>query len=388
MACPRLVVIGASAGGLEAVRQVLGGLGPDFPAAILIVIHTGADATGSLITVLGRATRMPVEMASDGQPIEPGHVYLPPPDFHLLLDDDRIALSRGPRQHGFRPAVDPLFISAADGCRGQVIGVILSGALGDGTLGLTAVKRAGGLAIVQNPGEAAFPSMPLTALKSVEVDYVESAGQIAARLAELVRRPVRRTPRHAALLPSAGLTSPGLTPNGGKSHARGRSRTSELTALICPNCGGPLWESTSDGVIEYACHVGHRFSPDALRELEADQLDRALWTAVRALKEDAILHKRMAEHADEHGMAALAAGWHDRARIAETNAVALRKIVEVIAPPTTINPAAHAADTAAAAERRPRSDRARRRKKDESPNAGNVGTRKRASARRRGSNRR
>lgn len=341
MACPRLVVIGASAGGLEAVREVLSGLGPDFPAAVLIVIHTGSDGT-TLPAVLGRSTPLPVAIGRDGERLARGRVYVPPPNCHLMVDGERLALTRGPRQHGFRPAVDPLFISAASSCRGNVIGVVLSGALDDGALGLMAIKRSGGIAVVQNPEEAAFPSMPLTALKSVEVDYVLPAAEIAPRLLELSRAAIRRP-----VPPAGGLAASGDRGEGGRTPVKAPRR--ELTALVCPSCGGALWESREQGVDEYLCHVGHHFSPAALRTLQLDQLDHVLWSAVRALHEDSMLRKRMAQHAEERGMRALAREWHAQARAAEANVDELRRLIErVELPAMTPLPVLGAADGRAA----------------------------------------
>ncbi len=353
MECPRLVVIGASAGGLEAVRTVLSTLRPDFPAAIVVVIHTSPDGTSALASVLGRSTVLPVTIARDGEPIRPRHVYVPPRDCHILVDHDRIALSRGPRQHGFRPAVDPLFVSAATSCRASVIGVVLSGGLGDGTLGLMAIKRSGGTAVVQNPEEAAVPSMPLTALRTVEVDHVLAAKDIAARLVEIANRPrpvVNARPA-AGSAPRPAL--PGSIEEGtGPVHLP----KGQLTPFTCPSCGGALWEDRQAGLARFACHVGHEFSPEALQALETDQLDRALWSAVRALQEDALLRKRMAAHAEERGMDTLAAQWHAQAEAAEGNARELRRVAEAIPAPTPAD-AVPERQPPAKRERRPRTRR-------------------------------
>src|SRR5262245_28310684 len=167
-----IVVIGGSAGGITALETVLAGLSREIPAALFVVVHTGPGSTGALPSMLRKVSRLPVEFPDSGQGFEQGQVYVAPPDNHLLLNDGQIQVLHGPRENGFRPAVDPLFRSAAASYGPRVVGVILSGALDDGTFGLLAIKKAGGTAIVQHPNEAAFPNMPLSAIQNVEVDHI------------------------------------------------------------------------------------------------------------------------------------------------------------------------------------------------------------------------
>jgi hypothetical protein len=186
--CPKVVVIGASAGGLEAVLSLVRELPGDFPAALFVVIHSGHGGPNMLPTLIGRQTHLRVVVPVSGERISPGHIYVAPRDCHLLIDDSTVRVTHGPPQHGFRPAVDPLFVTAAKCYGDSAAGIILSGALNDGTAGLLAIKRAGGIALVQRPDEATFASMPLSALKNVAVDAILPAGGMARYLTELFAR--------------------------------------------------------------------------------------------------------------------------------------------------------------------------------------------------------
>ena len=185
---PRVVVIGASAGGLDALRTIVSGLPADFPTPICIVVHTSAQSPGLIDSIIARAGPLPAVVASDHERLRPGHVYLAPADRHLLIEPGVVRLSRGPREHRFRPAIDPLFRSAAQVFGPAAVGVILSGSLDDGTAGLSIIKRLGGIAIVQDPNDALFPSMPASALRHVLVDYCVPLSDIASILVEVTQR--------------------------------------------------------------------------------------------------------------------------------------------------------------------------------------------------------
>jgi two-component system chemotaxis response regulator CheB len=182
-----VIVVGASAGGVEALRSVVGGLPPDLPAAVLVVLHVPVGGAGALAAILKRAGSLPADTAADGEDLRPGRIYVAPPDHHLMVVPDRVVLSRGARENGHRPAIDPLFRSAATAFGPRVVGVILSGALDDGTAGLAAIVANGGAAIVQDPHDALHSSMPLSAIEYVRVDHVAAAAQIGALLALLTR---------------------------------------------------------------------------------------------------------------------------------------------------------------------------------------------------------
>jgi two-component system, chemotaxis family, protein-glutamate methylesterase/glutaminase len=243
-----LVVVGASAGGLPALRTILGDLPAELPMAVLAVVHSSPDNPGGLAEVLNRHSTYPVTYAQDGAEISYGHVYVAPPDFHLTTDDGRLAVRRGPRENRFRPAVDPLFRSAAESHGERVIAIVLSGSLDDGTHGLAVVKSHGGVAIVQSEEDALVPHMPVSAANAVAVDHVIPASQMAAVVAGLVGKPHRVARRGkeggSRRRRAAGDPPPPSDP------------TRVPTVFACPDCGGALRELEDHGRLRYRCHVG------------------------------------------------------------------------------------------------------------------------------------
>lgn len=190
----RIVVIGASAGGVEALKQLVSGLPSDFPAPILVVLHIPSHGTSVLPAILSHAGSLPAVHPRAKELLMKGQIYIAPPDKHLLVKRGYLILTKGPRENGHRPAVDPLFLTAARSYGPQVIGVILSGALDDGTVGLAAIKNEKGVAIVQDPEDAIYPGMPQSAIENVEVDYVLPLVEIAPLLVRLAHEPVEEYP--------------------------------------------------------------------------------------------------------------------------------------------------------------------------------------------------
>jgi two-component system, chemotaxis family, protein-glutamate methylesterase/glutaminase len=284
---PSLVIgIGASAGGVDALRAVIGQLPADFDAAVCVVLHLPAGGKSLLAPILARETVLETAVAVDGEPVVPGRIYVAPADRHLLVEDGRIVLSRGPKENGVRPAVDATLRGLAYGYGPRAAAVILSGALGDGSAGAAAVAGAGGTVLVQEPTEAVVPSMPESALRAVAGRAtVLGADDIGAALAALVAG--RRGIREDVAMPPAPPQPSASVPQGAP------------TALSCPECRGPLWEATHGGVTRYRCRVGHAYSEDALVAAQADGVEAALWTAVEVLEERADLLGRVAHrHAD------------------------------------------------------------------------------------------
>ncbi|HKR78698.1 MAG TPA: chemotaxis protein CheB [Nitrospira sp.] len=267
-----IVVIGASAGGVEALEKVVAGLPSDFPATVCVVVHVQASIPSRLPEILRRVGSLPAVHPRDGSPIRKAQIYVAPPDRHLLIDDGQIQLSPGPKENRSRPAINPLFRSAAIAYGPRVIGVLLSGALDDGTAGLWEIKQRGGTTVVQDPREARHPDMPRNALEHVPIDHVVSVRGIAPLLAQLVGKTLNT---HATEEEDMKAFQP--------------------TLLTCPECRGPITESGQSTVKEYRCRVGHRYSPETYVEAEAETRERTLWAAVLALEEAADVMKEIVE---------------------------------------------------------------------------------------------
>jgi two-component system chemotaxis response regulator CheB len=298
-----IVLIGGSAGGLEALERLMPTLPGDLPAAVFVVIHLPADSKSALTLILGRKTTLPVDVARDGDAIERGRVYVAPPDHHVLIEDGHVRLSKGPRENGNRPAIDPLFRTAARVYGPRVLAVVLSGNLGDGSIGLRAVASHGGLTVVQDPEDALYPSMPTNAIEGDQPDHVVRASEIGALIA--------RYAVEAAPLPLESA----------------EERSERPAAMSCPECGGPLFEFREGGAQGYACRVGHSFSPQGLFAEQADALESALWTAIRVLEERCDLATGLAERLEARDANAGAARFRANAEDARRQADAIRAVV-------------------------------------------------------------
>lgn len=313
---PRVIGVGASAGGLEAVGTLLAGLPASLPAAVLVVIHQSDAGPGRLAELLDRRTRLPVRAARDGEPLAAGGVHVAAPGHHLLVEKHTLRVTRGPRENGYRPAVDPLFRSLALQVGPRAIGVVLSGMLDDGAAGLLEIVRHGGAAVVQDPDDAAFDGMPAAALRQVPGAAVAPVAQLPDALVALLARPalgvVRTNERLAGEVEVAlGHRDTGSEPS------------REPAGLSCPDCGGPLYETGEPHLLRYRCRVGHAWSQESLRAGQAAAAERALETALRALEEKAALHHRIGRNAEARGSSRLA----DRARETAHDALASAAVV-------------------------------------------------------------
>jgi two-component system chemotaxis response regulator CheB len=291
-----IIVMGASAGGVYALQRLMAALPADLPGSIFIVQHLWGGSPSYLASILQRAGPLKVVEAANGMRIEPRTVYVAPPDVHLFVEPEHVALLRGPRENRTRPAINPLFRSAAAAYRNRVIGVILSGTLDDGTAGLWAVKQAGGIAIAQSDAE--YMSMPQAAVENVDVDHFVPLEEIPGILDRLVREPVVIAP--AARLPDVVKVSDG----GAKMKTDSTINLDKVgtrSVFSCPECNGALWE-LNEGGVQFRCHVGHAYSAGVLRKAQTVNIEQALWTALRALKESAALDQRLAKRSDEHGL--------------------------------------------------------------------------------------
>lgn len=292
-----IIVIGASAGGVEALRQLVSGFPADFPASVFIVLHVSPYHTSMLPSILMRVGRLPALHPEGDEKIKTGQIYIAPPDHHLLLYRERIHISHGPSENGHRPAVDPLFRSAAQVYGKRVIGVVLSGALDDGTAGLIAVKQRGGITIVQDPEEALYPGMPQSAIENAPVDHVLRVPQIADLLSRLIAEEVEggETPMPDEMEIEAEIA------DFDKDALQSDQRPGTPSGFTCPECHGALWEIQDGDLIRFRCRVGHAYSADSLLAEQSEALEGAMWTAYRALKESAALAHRLATRARARG---------------------------------------------------------------------------------------
>jgi len=319
-----LVVIGASAGGIKALLDLVEGLPADLEAAILVVVHIGSSRS-VLPQILTRTGALKATAAEDGEPLHAGRIYVAPPDYHLLVQDGHIALSHGPKENHTRPAIDPLFRSAARAYGPRAIAVILSGALRDGTSGMLMVKARGGIAMVQDPADAVIDSMPASALSIVGADYVLPAREIGGVLAELV---AGRTSRKAASMANEQDDDARAIISEDFKEQREDRRAGRMTMFTCPDCGGTLWQLDDGARLRYQCHVGHAWGPEMLLGQKSEELEAALWASVRLLKERATLTHQIAARMRETGQSSSRAeALDEEAHVDEQRADAIKNLL-------------------------------------------------------------
>ena len=317
----RIVVVGASAGGVEALLEVVGALPHDFPAPVLVVLHVGASS--SLPGILQRAGKLPVTHAVDGQRLEPGRVLVAPPDRHLMVVDGHVRVVRGPRENLHRPAVDPLFRSAALSYGPDAIAVVLSGTREDGAAGAAAVSGRGGAVVVQEPDEAVYPDMPRSAIAADNPDYVLPLAEIPATIARLVTE----ERKEETVADTQDLDAENR-------YAALDLEPIENVVMIgkrgpfgCPECGGVLWERDDRGLLRFRCRVGHAFAADTLVEAQRQTLDTALWVALRALEERASLARRVRDRMRAGGNEVTASRYDQAIEESERHANVIRAVL-------------------------------------------------------------
>jgi two-component system chemotaxis response regulator CheB len=318
-----VVVVGASAGGVEALLALVAGLPADLPATVLVVLHLPAGGTSALPAILARAGRLPVSSATQGAPLRHGQVYTAPTDCHLLVADGALALSTGPTENGHRPAVNALFRSAAQALGPRCLGVVLSGALDDGAAGLGSIAARGGGTVVQAPDDALYPGMPEAALREVPGCRVLPAREMGAALAELVRWDVGPE-RVAERNPLTAVEVEGAEHGDGQA-GHGTDPLGVPPEFSCPDCQGALIALRETR--RYRCRVGHAWTEEALLQRKHDDLERALWTALRTLDERTTLAKRMRGNADQRHNPALAERYRNAATESEQAATTLRSFL-------------------------------------------------------------
>ncbi len=297
MAMRHAIAVGASAGGLEALLRVVKDLQRDVPAPLLAVIHCSPDFPSILPEILSRSGPQPAAHARDGEELSPGRIYVAPPGYHLGLDGERIRVWFGPKINGFRPAIDPLFRSVADNYGSGAIGVLLSGGLTDGVAGLLALKRAGGVTVVQDPADAAVPSLPHNALLAVGVDHVLPASEIGKILGRLARG---SGATGVTDMPDTLTKTEDAARQDFAAQERG-ARAGQVSVYSCPHCGGVMRQTDEVRLAEFLCHVGHAYEGEALLAAQAENIETNGWNLMRALKEHALLARELASMARGRG---------------------------------------------------------------------------------------
>lgn len=325
MAHRDIVVIGGSAGSIEAASQLVRTLPSDLPAALFVVVHFPDSASSTLPRILARAGALPAWHAKDCEPVTPGRIYVARPDCHMTLEAGRLRLTSGPRENGSRPAIDPLFRSAAHHYGSRVIGVVLSGNLNDGTAGLLSIKRRGGLALVQSPDSALYTGMPRSAIDHVQVDHVAPAAELGDLLSRLVSDPVPDRGAMATLPPDHREADEVTLEDR-------RQQPGIPSTMSCPECHGVLWEVKDGDLVKFRCRVGHAYTAEALIAHQSDQLEVALWTALRALEEHWALSRRLAVRASSRGHVQSAAVFTEQAMDAEHHASLVRAVLNAGQP--------------------------------------------------------
>lgn len=296
MAKRDIVVIGASAGGIEALRHVLGGVPPEFRGVVLVVLHIAPGAGTALPEILDRAGPLTATAGVDGEPLAPGHVYVAPADHHLVISTDHIHVVPGPRENGHRPAADPLFRSAARYHGTRVVGVVLSGTLSDGTAGLDAVRKQGGIAVVQDPDDALYDGMPTNALEWVGADFVLPAVEIGPLVGRLATEDVPDDPPD----PSETMVRE-VARMEGNARALDDDHPGTPSPWPCPDCNGVLWQIDDGRALRFRCRIGHAWGAESLLAQQGTEVDVALWVALRALEDRAALSRTLAERATSRG---------------------------------------------------------------------------------------
>jgi two-component system chemotaxis response regulator CheB len=325
----QIVVLGASAGGIDALRAVVAPLPADFAAPICIVLHTAPESPGVLPEILTRAGPVPATNARNGERLLPSHIYVAPPDCHLVVQPGRLRVTKGPKENRFRPSIDPLFRSAAQVYGPGVIGVILTGNLDDGSVGLWTVKQLGGTTIVQEPDDAQFPSMPQHAIAHTQVDHIVPVAEIGPLLTRLAAMPVddrnpRSVPQHVNVEVKVAMEENPID--------AGLERIGEPSPFACPECHGVLLRIKEGPQARFRCHTGHSYTAVSLLAAVNEQIEASLWTSIRSLEEGRLLLCTLADHYATAHSASDASALRTRADEVRQHADVLRRLVTAREP--------------------------------------------------------
>jgi two-component system, chemotaxis family, protein-glutamate methylesterase/glutaminase len=286
-----IVVVGASAGGVEALKELVRHFPADLPASIFIVLHIAPQYPSYLPDILSKQNSLPVISPNDEEPFKQGLIYVAPPDRHLLIEQERVRIVRGPKENRHRPAIDPLFRSAAWVYGPRVVGIVLSGTLSDGVAGLWAVKTCGGVTVVQDPNEASFPDMPLNAMKNFDVAHILQLQGIATLITRLAHEPVMNVnayhvPEKVKLETQFAML---------KGDLKDMNTITKPSSYTCPTCHGAMGELEDDGLLRYRCHVGHSFTSDSLLDGQGEKIEETVYTAIAVMEEKSAILRRMSK---------------------------------------------------------------------------------------------
>ncbi|UFH54180.1 chemotaxis protein CheB [Spirosoma sp. KNUC1025] len=334
MAKRDIIVIGASAGGVFALKELVAALPADFKGCIFVVLHLSPHSPSYLPEILSMAGPLKAVHPSDGEPILPGRIYVAPPDHHLLVEYDQVIVKKGPKENRFRPSIDALFRSAAYSYGPRVVGVILTGMLDDGTSGMWSVKRLEGTCIVQQPNEALYNSMPNNVLDHVDVDYILPISEIAQLITQLSTEPVAGKPELTPAEEKRLETEVNIAAQD-NAFDMGILDMGGLTTLTCPECNGALISIKEGKLIRYRCHTGHAYTASSLLAETTRVVEESFWKAVRSLEETVILLEHSGKHFAEGGNGEAAEQFlekaketRERARIARNFAMSQEKLSE------------------------------------------------------------
>jgi two-component system chemotaxis response regulator CheB len=326
MAKRDIVVIGASAGGVYALKALAASLPADFEATIFVVLHLSPHSPSFLPEILNHSGPLKASHPNDGEPIQQGHIYVAPPDHHLLVEHDQVIVKKGPKENRFRPSIDALFRSAAYSYGPRVIGVILTGLLDDGTSGMWSVKRLGGLGVIQEPDDALYPSMPDSVLQNVDVDHQVPISRLASLLCELVKETVPDKPSPMDVDMNRMETEVNIAAQE-NAFEMGILNLGDLTPLTCPECNGALVSIKEGKLVRYRCHTGHSYTASTLLADVTTSVEESFWKAVRSLEEAVILLEQSARQFAEGGNEEAARQFELKARETRERAAKTRKFV-------------------------------------------------------------
>lgn len=319
-----VIAVGASAGGVEALIALVSKLPADLPAAIFLVLHIPAQSPSLLPEILNRAGPLHALHPADGEAIHSGYIYVASPDHHLLVEEGIVRVVRGPRENRHRPAIDPLFRSAARTYGTRVVGVILTGSMDDGTAGLLAIKRRGGVTVVQDPHDALFASMPRSAIAHVEVDHVVPLSGIGLLLVQLCHE---QTAAQGSYPISKDMEMETKLAAMDTQIGQDGEHVGTPSVFSCPECGGVLWEVQDGNLLRFRCRVGHAYSVDSILAGQTEAVEEALWTALKTLEESVSFSRRMANDARKGGKDWLEKRFSEKAQEAEQHAAVIKQVL-------------------------------------------------------------